>query len=249
MQTYKIKSIVLKTRLSFFPCAIWLLTVSAFAESTIETNACWGIPLSVRQVTNGAAITRYCVPFVRGTLAFQSNGVARVKVGGQAKRIFLLGMTETGRIAGWSDPKDYSVRFFVGDELGQIQLNYADGTTQVFPLILGESIWWSPPFNRYPDPFSAPQAEAFAAAIRLYPPAPIDNGNYVAVIEPKPVPLQSIIIKNSPAKNGTPVISGITLELAGTNGLAGAIALMPGAISPALAEFSKKKPLRPRGEE
>jgi hypothetical protein len=25
-------------------------------------------------------------------------------------------MTDTGRIAGWSDPKDYSVRFFVGDE-------------------------------------------------------------------------------------------------------------------------------------
>ncbi len=85
--------------------------------------------------------------------------------------------------------------------------------------------------------------------MRLYSPAPIDNGSYVAVIEPKPVPLQSIIIKGSPAKNGTPVITGITLEPAGTNEFAGTIALAPGEISPAFAEFAEKKPLRPRGEE
>ncbi|HTB85933.1 MAG TPA: hypothetical protein VK742_19975 [Candidatus Sulfotelmatobacter sp.] len=191
------------------------------------------------------------VPFAVGGAKFPQNGSSTIEIGGTARRIFLLGMTETGKIAGWSDPKDYSVRFFIGDELGQIQLNYADGTTQVFPLILGESIWWGPPFNRFPTPLAsgARQAEAFAAAIRLYPPAPDDNGGYVAVIEPKAIPIQSITIKNSPAKNGTPVITGITLEPAGTNGLAGAISLTPGNISQAFAEFAKKRPLRALGEE
>jgi hypothetical protein len=252
MQIYPVESNVFRkwAVLSAF-CAIELSTVSTFAQPAKETNACWGIPLSAQQAPGGTAINQYGVPFLKGNLKISAKSPAQLEVGGQIKRIFLLGMTETGKIAGWSDPKDYSVRFFIGDELGQIQLHYTDGTTQVFPLILGESVWWSPPFNRYPDPFSskAHQAEAFAAAIRLYPPAPIDDGNYVAVIEPKLVPLQSIIIKSSPAKTGTPVISGITLETAGTNKLAGAIALMPGAISPAFAEFAKEKPLRSRGEE
>ncbi len=62
------------------------------------------------------------------------------------KKIYLLGMTETMRPSAWSNPLSYAARFIVGDKLGQIRLHYEDGSTQDFPLILGESVWWGLPF-------------------------------------------------------------------------------------------------------
>ncbi|HTV43113.1 MAG TPA: hypothetical protein VMF08_21290 [Candidatus Sulfotelmatobacter sp.] len=228
--------------------AILLLTFSSFAESTDEANRYWAVPISSK---NGPTINRYGVPFVEGTLVFQGQSPARLKIGGVARRIYFLGMTESAKIGGWSDPTNYSVRYFIGDELGRIQLNYADGTQQVFPLILGQSVWLGGPFNRCPEPLSkgARQPEALAAALRLCPPAPIHDADYVAVITPRPVPLQSIIVETSPAKKGTPVIAGITLEPDGTNEIAGTIPLTGGTISPAFAKFAATKPLRSLGEQ
>ena len=232
----------------FFALVIFLSAVSAFAESTNDTSSYRAIPLSP---TNGHAINCYGVPFIEGVMPFPHQGRACVDVGATAKRIFLLGMTESAKIGGWSDPTNYSVRYFIGEELGKIQLDYADGTTQVFPLILGESLWLGSPFNLPPEPFSsdARQPEALAAALRLYPPVPIEGTNYVAVITPKPVPLRSIIIETSPAKKGTPVIAAITLEPAGTNEIAGTIPLTGGTISPAFAKFAVEKPLRSLGQK
>ncbi len=216
---------------------------------TDESNKYWAVPLSD---TAPIVLDRYGVPFLAGALQYSSNSLARVEVGAPVKRIFLLGMTETARIAGWSDPPDFSVRFFIGDKLGQIQLDYADGTRQDFPLILGQGVWWGQPFNRLPEEEPASDVrlqKAFAAAIRLYPQPPNEDGNYIAVIVPKPVPLQSIAFESSSAKKGKPVIAGITLEPVGTNEIAGAMPLSPGAFSPEFAKFVEKKPLRPLGEE
>jgi hypothetical protein len=84
------------------------------------------------------------------------------------------------------------VRFFIGDELGQVHLNYADGSTQFFPLILGESIWWGNAFYQYPEPFptNARFQNTLSSSLHLYPPAPVDDGNYVAVITPRSTPLR-----------------------------------------------------------
>jgi hypothetical protein len=253
-----------KKNLEIKPNVFWkALAVFSFAVVCISISPCpsladtldlaggeklFGLPLSSRgEAPNPKVLDQYGVPFLEGALKVLSNNPVQLGVGGTVNRIFLLGMTGSARIAGWSDPADYSVRFFVGDKLGQIQLNYADGTTQVFPLILGQSLWWGPPFNRYPVPGDIRQAKAFATALRLYPPGPID-GNYVAVITPKFVPLQSILIQASPAKKGGPVIAGITLELAGTNEIAGTIPLITGVISPAFAWFVDTRPLRSVGE-
>ena len=227
---------------------ILLLGISSLAQSNDETNAYCAVPISP---TNTHVINYYGVPFIESTLPFHSNSPARLKIDGAARQIFLLGMTESAKIGGWSDPTNYSVRYFIGEELGRIQLDYADGTTQVFPLILGESLWLGSPFNRPPEPLArdARQPEALAAALRLYPPAPIESANYVAVITPKLVPLRGIIVETSPAKKGTPVISGITLEPAGTNEIAGTIPLKAAAISPAFAKFVAKKPLHSLGQK
>jgi hypothetical protein len=192
-------------RLLLFFWPVLLLAIPSFAESINETNSYWAIPLSSKQSSNGSIINRYGVPFVRGTLAFSSKGSARLNVGSPAKRIFLLGMTTSAKISGWSDPTNYFVRYFIGDELGQIQLDYVDGTRQTFPLILGQSLWWPPPFNLFPEQTPSSSArlrKAFEVALRLYPPTPVADGNYVAVITPKAVPLKSIIVETSPAKKG-----------------------------------------------
>jgi hypothetical protein len=249
---YKMKSYFFGRRILLFFWPVLLCAIPSFAESIDQTNSFWAIPLSAKKASNSPVVTRYGVPFVPGTLAFSGKGPTRLKVGSPVERIFLLGMTTTAKSSAWTDPTNSYVRYFIGDELGQIQLEYTDGTRQTFPLILGQSLWWPPPFNLFPKEDSSSTArlqKAFATALRLYPPTTGGDGNYVAIITPKDIPLRSISIETSPDKKGTPGITGITLEPAGTNEIAGAIPVKAGAISPAFAEFVEKKPLRPLEED
>lgn len=223
-------------------------------------------------ILSGTSLNRYGVPFVDGVLPLEPGGSAQVRVGGRANRIFLLGMTDANLATrtsdqqnyslhsgsgarsipayGWADPRDYSVRFFVGDELGRIRLNYADGTAQVFPLRLGEGVWWGRAFYDFQEPFptDARLRQVFAASLRLYPPAPVEDGNYVAVIAPKPGLIRSIVVEDSPAKKGTLVIRGITVESADTS-IAGAVAVQATAFSPEFEKFARTKALRPLGQD
>ena len=247
-----------------------LLQCPLFAQSTNGLKY-YALPLSQSSLeSTNNLLVRYGVPFIEDALPLHDHGSAEVKVGTQVDRIFLLGMTDANKpqarmseslpadasprllpLYGWSDPRDSSVRFMVGDELGRIRLNYADGTTQVFPLILGESVWWGRAFYDYQAPFAtdAELREVFAQALRLYPPTPVKDGNYIAVIKPHAVPLRSITIENSPVKRGTLVIAGITVETADTSGITGATALLPGVLSTKFAKFADEKPLRALGED
>jgi hypothetical protein len=193
---------------------------------------------------------RYGVPFIDEALPLKSVGTARVEVNGSARRIFLLGMTDSATSHSWFDPRDYSVRFFVGDELGRIRLEYADGSTQVFPLILGESVWWGLSFYKCPEPIVSdpPLRAAFATALRLYPAAPVSDGKYVAVIKPKPGTIRSLIVENSRSKTGGVVINGITVESTELNPPAGTIAVRAKAFQPEFAAFAEERTLRPLGE-
>ncbi|MBU6410700.1 MAG: hypothetical protein KGR98_09955, partial [Verrucomicrobia bacterium] len=250
---------------------------SLLGESTNETNPeqYLALPLArnAGEESRGKVLDRYGVPFREEILPLTTGGSAQVEVGAPAKRIFLLGMTDTDKLPslaqfrnpsslsslirpatpcrGWADPRDTSVRIFVGDHLGQIRLNYADGSSQVFPLILGEGVWWGRAFYDYQEPFptDARLRRALASALRLYPPAPVPDGNYVAVIVPKAAPIRNITFENSSEKQGTLLIAGITVETAQTNGMAGAIALTPGALPPAFETFVRTKALRPQGED
>ena len=114
------------------------------------------------QDSKSKVLMRYGVPFAERILPLDPGGSAQVSVGVQAQRIFFVGMTDAKEASseidqpddslhsgsgaktipayGWADPRDESVRFFVGDELGRIRLTYADGTTQIFPLLLGRGV-------------------------------------------------------------------------------------------------------------
>jgi len=192
---------------------------------------------------------RYGVPFIETAWHAPAGGSLEVNVGTAAKKVFLLGMTETQRPSAWSDPLSYAARYFVGDNLGEIRLHYADGSMQEFPLVLGESVWFGLPFEqaRGPFPVDAQLREALARAIRLYPAAPVDDGNYVAVITPKEAPIASIEVADNPEKKGSVLIAGITVETAPEARIAGATAIPADAFAPAFEEFMREKPLREQG--
>ena len=160
-------------------------------------------------------------------------------------------MTESQRPQAWSSPNDYSARYFIGDNLGQIRLTYEDGSTQEFPLILGESVWWGVTFFRSQNPFptDAHLRSVFANALDLYPAAPVEDGKYVAVIVPKASALSSIEFVSSPEKKGSVAISGITVECAGNAEIAGAMLLPAGNPSAEFEKFAQEKALRPSGTD
>ncbi|HTV41150.1 MAG TPA: hypothetical protein VMF08_11285 [Candidatus Sulfotelmatobacter sp.] len=221
------------------------LTATAFADGPNPPAAgenYLALPLAknLKQTPEKKILDRYGVPFIEGTLPFKSNGSARVDVGGRVKRIFLLGMTDT--------VVSHSI---IGDELGEIRLEYADGSAQIFPLIRGESLWWAKIFYEYPEPFFADARfrQALQSSLRLYPPGPVNGGNYVAVIVPKDSPITDIVVENSPSKVGFPVISGITVEPVNGEKLPGGIALPYESLTPDFAKFAAEKPLRPQGTD
>lgn len=193
-------------------------------------------------------LTRFGIPFVEGELDLEPGDSVKIDIGKRVKRIFLLGMTESNSVRAWADPRNYEVRFFIGDKLGELSLDYADGVTVRFPLILGESIWWGRSFYEYPDPFPTDiqLRNALSTSLRLYPPTPVDDGNYVAVITPKSRPIRSVTIKSSPEKKGTVRIAGITVEPMEDSGTA--ISLRASASFPQFDMFIEGKSLRPLEE-
>ncbi len=194
-------------------------------------------------------MNRYGIPFVESVPHPESSGLTLLAVGSTVKRIYLLGMTESAGVRAWTSPKDYSQRFFVGDRLGNIRLDYADGSAQVFPLILGESVWWGKIFYNYPDPFptDAGLRSTLSLSLHLFPAAPVEDGNYVAVIDPRPAPIVRIEVENSSFMKGGVTIAGVTVETADTSAIPGATELTAGQTLPQFAAFERERPLRQAG--
>ena len=232
--------------LCMLPCLCFGAQVNSNVGSPDKFLA---LPLAKGEAACPRMLYRYGVPFIETVWHAPAGGSIQVDVGAEAKRLFLLGMTETQRPQAWSKASTYSARFFVGDNLREIRLHYADGSTQDFPLILGESVWWGLPFYQSHEPFpvDAHLRRTFEQAIHLYPAAPVEDGNYVAVIKPKAIQVTSIEITDSPAKVGSVAIAGITVESAQGASIAGATSIPPGEFSPEFSKFLLEKPLRAAG--
>lgn len=194
------------------------------------------------------------VPFLvgAGSIAAENGGtVARIDC--RVKHIYLLGMTNSldqGNYC-WFSPMDYAGRFFVGDRLGAIRVSYADGAVDLYPLVLGESLWWGRKFTQNPEPFisDAAAAAALKDSLRLYPAAPTPDGRYLAVISPRSAAVQSVEIVDSAAKNGSPVILGLTVEPESGEAVPKGVALPHDAASAELAAFVKTSALRREGDD
>ncbi len=253
--------------------SLFVLTAALFITFTVlaADEKYWGLPLSgTGHETN--IVDRYGVPFLQDELPLKNGGSARVAIAGNVDRIFLLGMTdqisENERTGGshrapselirpavpadaWKDPRDQSVRFWVGDWLGQMNLEYLNGIQEVYPLILGQSVWWGRFFYDYSEPFVTDTQlhTAFTTAIRLFPPTPTADGDYIAVIKPQAGDLRAITFVVSAAKKGTIGIRGITLETTDTLEIPGAIELSPGSLAPEFEKFANERTLRALGED
>lgn len=228
---------------------ILLLAIPSLALSADASNVYRGIPLGNRQAPNVTTTNRYGIPFVEGNLRFHSDpqthlDSARLAVGGAVRRIYLLGMTDTGKPHSWTVLGTYKKRYFIGDDMGAIRLEYADGSTQTFPLVYGQSLWWGKVFYENPDPFfqEGNFRKAMEKSLCLYPPAPVEDGNYLAVIEPRNSPLKDIVVQNNPAKLGDPVITGVTIEPA-EGKIENGRALSGQPLSSEFAKFAANKPL------
>jgi hypothetical protein len=211
----------------------------------------YAVPLGPTNTPSLHVIQRYGIPFATNACKIPRQDTHFWDARGQANRIYFLGLAEDADLFAWAYARDYGVRFFVGDQLGDIRLDYQDGSSEKFPLILGEGLWWGVPFYRFPDPFPTDRhlQKALALSLRLYPPAPVADGNYLAVITPKPIPLESIVIENTTDKKGTILLAGITVESAGTNAFVSGPRLSAGPFPSGFAKFVKEKNLRPSGQD
>lgn len=192
------------------------------------------------------------IPFLAspGTFAVEDTYSA-VHVGCRAKTIFLLGMTSSldQGCPTWFTPEVHSLRFFIGDSMGRIEVGYEDGTVDRYPLILGESLWWGRRFNEFPEPFAS-HGNARAAlekSLRLYPARPTPDGRYLAAIKPRPDRIEYVSVVDTPAKAGTPVIQAVTVELAPGETTGYGDALPHEKLSPDVASFVERRALRRTG--
>jgi len=219
----------------------------AAADNTLPPDRFLALHIAQNDATTGQMLYRYGVPFLATPSHPATKDVIQATIGVTVKKIFLLGLIETQRISAWSSPLTYASRYIVGDNLGTIRLHYADGSTQDYPLILGESVWWGLSFyqTREPFPTDAHLRKAFEQSLHLYPAAPVDDGNYVAVIAPKNTPLASIEITNSPEKHGSVAVAGITAEVAPDARIPGSQPIDAGDLTPEFRKFVAEKSLRP----
>lgn len=188
------------------------------------------------------------IPFLASAVAqFSESSSMRLIINARAKHIFLLGMTNSldQGCPVWGDPNDLASRLFIGDELGRIKLKYVDGKEEVYPLVLGESLFWGKLFYAYPEPFvSDPAAQkVLGETLRLYPPTPTPDGCYVAVITPRPISIYSFELEDSQNKRGAPCLFAITIEASPGNKPAGGIPLPADSPSPDFRDFLQQKPL------
>ncbi len=176
------------------------------------------------------------------------NGESSIPMGCRARRIFLLGMTDSldQGCPVWGDPNDTSSRFFVGDRLGTVRVEYSGGAVADYPLILGESLWWGMMFVQFPEPFisSAAAAQALRESLRLFPAAPSPDGRYLAVLEPGPERIERLTLVDSPEKQGVPVICGVTVEVLPGEEPQDGIALPHDRVAGPVLQFVRERALR-----
>ena len=198
---------------------------------------------------SGGVVDHYGIGFLEaGTSVFVENGESRFELGFCAKNLFFLGMTNSidNGVPGWFYPKDYSLRFFVGDKLGEIRLEYSDGQTEIYPLLFGENIWWGKKFHDYPEPFKAnlDKSEKLTNLLQLYRVSPTSPNPYIAVITPRPVAIEKVVFVDAKEKAGKPVVIGLAVESA-ANLLPSDAVLCDKQLSDDIKDFVANKALKP----
>ncbi len=206
-------------------------------------------------VPGGMYIENSGLPFSlpSGGTVFVENDTVRIEAGLKADRLYLLGMTSSldQGCPVWRAPNDKTQRFFIGDKLGEIRINYADRTTDHYPLVLGENLWWGQRYYDFPEPFASDKEakKLLDETLRLYPKEPRQDGQFIAVINTQSQKIESIDFIDSPDKQGVPVIAGISVKAEAGKRIANATPLPHNAIDEHLMTFAENQPLKPNLSE
>lgn len=199
----------------------------------IDENAqvmhCRSVPFLVADPTNRGRSERKI-----------EGGLETIPVGASADALCLLGMINDGWDYGvdhWAEnPEMRRVRddqVYIGCKIGDIEIRYADGTTDTFPVTTGATAWYYRNWvyteawqcgeqnwkeGRVPEPFhTRPELLApLKRSLKVYEQndrqakdAPYNH--YYLVVKPWPKKIESIIIRDNPAVRGRPLVSAITL--------------------------------------
>lgn len=182
------------------------------------------------------------IPFLAAPVSKRENTVRvrngadeTIPVGSPARTLYLLGMINDGwdsGLAHWGEhfelreTREDQVQ--IGSPLGEIEIRYADGSSDRIPMIVGSTVWF---FNQWKNPsHNAGRAirEPFASrpeymqvlrdALQVretgeYMEAGDSYRAYYLPVTPRELPIESIVIHNNTEKRGEILVSGITLQL------------------------------------
>jgi hypothetical protein len=166
------------------------------------------------------------VPFLAGAGGkeksfLQQNGQRVVLPCGStvADRACFLGMTNTPDRGSptWMVPAgDRSARFFIGTQVGEIEIEYIDGSSRRLPLVFGFNVWWHKTFEAgYVAPFdSGDGKQTLDRALRLQRTGAKPPAAFVCAVKLDAKPVRQITLVDNKEMEGTPVVSAVTLHRA-----------------------------------
>jgi len=191
----------------------------------------------------------YGIPFrAADNSPIPSNGSYDIKIGAAAKRLLLLGMTNSidQGCPVWAPIEHYSQRYFIGDQLGEIRVNYMDGSKEVYPLILGDSLWWGNITLQHPEPFASDEnaGKILNENLRLFPEKLVFGNQHLACIEMQDKVIDEVQLIDFTEKDGVPVIIGLTVETESAKTIDGFMRLEASEIDPKMAAFIEEMPLQ-----
>ena len=124
----------------------------------------------------------------------------------------------------WGSTNPADLRF-IGDEMGKFVITYADGTMDQIPLVLGYTMWFFNDWSKITLPFKGVGADETAKAnlqksLHLFG-AYEANISCVFKVKVQSKKIRSLAVEDNPAKNGTPLFSGVYLTKGDAGQLSG----------------------------
>ncbi len=111
--------------------------------------------------------------------------------------------------------RDFTRQQMIGDQVGEVRIEYSDGTATVVPLIFGFTMWWDKPWRENREPIASREAarRAFEASCHLKEVTMADGGSrYVSAIACGGKTVRRVVFVDSPAKEGCPAFWGMSVR-------------------------------------
>ncbi len=196
--------------------SVLLISFVCSVISTRLTNTA----LYYTPLTRGAELIVDGIPFISGKFMVPEKEGALVTCntdGVEAGSVYILGCNNSidKPNPDWGGSVDFE-NYFVGDSVGTLILRYSSGLVQHVPLVFGYSVWWGDTYRSASQPFASDAAALNKLNKALF----VANGSsfkktecYLKV-DLNNTPLESISIKDNPAKAGHFIVNGITISSA-----------------------------------